>query len=255
MILGIGTDLANIDRIAATLDRLQVTEGIAISPLIADLTTQGGLSGQFRGRVNGEAPVTGTLVSVAAGPAVRINADDGGQVLRAAGIFQSARGGAMELILQASGTQGNYDGQLRIDGPRLRNAPVMAELLNIISVVGLIEQLGAEGMGLGNVEARFRITRTQLILTEGVAIGPSIGLSLDGTYDLRARQLDMSGVISPLNAVNGLFGAILSGRREGLFGFAYNLTGSAENPQVTVNPLSILTPGVFREIFRSPPPN
>ncbi|WP_439140168.1 hypothetical protein, partial [Roseicyclus sp.] len=44
--------------ITATLDRLQVTEGIAISPLIADLTTQGGLSGQFRGRVNGEAPVT-----------------------------------------------------------------------------------------------------------------------------------------------------------------------------------------------------
>jgi hypothetical protein len=241
--------------ITATLDRLQVTEGIAISPLLADLTTQGGLSGQFRGRVNGEAAVTGTLVSVAAGPAVRINADDGGQVLRAAGIFQSARGGEMELILQASGTQGNYDGQLRIDGPRLRNAPVMAELLNIISVVGLIEQLGAEGMGMGNVEALFRITPTQLILTEGVAIGPSLGLSLDGTYDLRARQLDMSGVISPLNAVNGLFGAILSGRREGLFGFAYNLTGSAEDPQVTVNPLSILTPGVFREIFRSPPPN
>ena len=241
--------------IAATLDRLQVTEGIAISPLIADLTTQGGLSGQFRGRVNGEAPVSGTLVSVAAGPAVRLRADDGGQVLRAAGIFQSARGGEMELILEPSGIQGSYDGRLRIDNPRLRNAPVMAELLNIISVVGLIEQLRAEGIGMGNVEARFRVTPTQLLLTEGVAIGPSLGLSLDGTYDLRSKQLAMSGVISPLNAVNGLFGAFLGTRREGLFGFAYNLTGSAENPQVTVNPLSILTPGVFREIFRSPPPN
>ncbi|MBF9047383.1 hypothetical protein LSUCC0031_09690 [Rhodobacterales bacterium LSUCC0031] len=241
--------------ITATLDRLQVTEGIAISPLIADLTTQGGLSGQFRGRVNGEAPVTGTLVSVAEGPAVRLSADDGGAVLRAAGVFQSARGGEMELILAATGTQGSYDGLLRIDGPRLRNAPVMAELLNVISVVGLIEQLSAEGIGMGNVEARFRVTPTQLILDEGVALGPSLGLSLDGTYDLRSKELDMSGVISPLNAVNGLFGAILGTRREGLFGFAYNLTGPAENPQVTVNPLSILTPGVFREIFRSPPPN
>ena len=161
----------------------------------------------------------------------------------------------MELILEPSGIQGSYDGRLRIDNPRLRNAPVMAELLNIISVVGLIEQLRAEGIGMGNVEARFRVTPTQLLLTEGVAIGPSLGLSLDGTYDLRSKQLAMSGVISPLNAVNGLFGAFLGTRREGLFGFAYNLTGSAENPQVTVNPLSILTPGVFREIFRSPPPN
>ena len=241
--------------ITATLDRLQLTEGIAISPLIADLTTQGGLSGQFRGRVNGEAQVTGTLLSAARGPAVRLRAEDGGAVLRAAGIFQSARGGEMELILEATGDAGNYDGLLRIDGPRLRNAPVMAEILNIISVVGLIEQLSAEGISLGTVEARFRIAPTELILTEGVAIGPSLGLSLDGRYDLRARALDMAGVISPLNAVNGLFGAILGTRREGLFGFAYTLTGSAENPQVTVNPLSILTPGVFREIFRNPPPN
>lgn len=241
--------------ITATLDRLQVTEGIAISPLIADLTTQGGLSGQFRGRVNGAAPVSGTLVNTTTGPAVRIRADDGGAVLRAAGIFQSAVGGEMELILEASGVDGNYDGMLRIDNPRLRNAPVMAELLNIISVVGLIEQLSAEGIGMGNVEAAFHVTPRQLILTEGVALGPSLGLSLDGTYDLRSKALDMSGVISPLNAVNGLFGAFLGTRREGLFGFAYDLTGSAQNPQVTVNPLSILTPGVFREIFRSPPPN
>jgi hypothetical protein len=32
------------------------------------------------------------------------------------------------------------------------------------------------------------------------------------------------------------------------------LTGPSENPQVTVNPLSILTPGLFRDIFRRPPP-
>ena len=65
----------------------------------------------------------------------------------------------------------------------------------------------------------------------------------------------MQGVISPLNVVNGVIGAIFSPRREGLFGFAYQLTGNAQSPQVTVNPFSILTPGVFREIFRRPPPS
>jgi hypothetical protein len=54
--------------------------------------------------------------------------------------------------------------------------------------------------------------------------------------------------------VNGIFGAIFSPRREGLFGFSYRLTGSAESPDVAVNPLSILTPGIFREIFRQEPP-
>ena len=241
--------------ISATLDRLQVTEGIAFSPILAELTTQGGLSGQFRGRVNGDAPVTGTFVSTPNGPAVRIRADDGGQVLRSAEIFRSAYGGQMELILQASGAQGVYDGLLRIDSPRLRNAPVLAEMLNVVSVVGLLDQLSGEGINLGTVEAQFRLTPTQLILTEGVALGAALGLSLDGTYDLASRQLDMAGVLSPLNAVNGLIGAIFTPRREGLFGFAYRLTGSSSAPQVTVNPLSILTPGIFREIFRRPPPS
>ena len=128
-------------------------------------------------------------------------------------------------------------------------------MLNIVSVVGVIDQLTGDGINMGEVEARFRITPTGLTLTEGVALGPSLGLSLQGSYDLASRQLAMDGVLSPLNAVNSVFGAIFSPRREGLFGFAYTLTGPAQAPQVDVQPLSILTPGVFREIFRRPPPN
>jgi hypothetical protein len=241
--------------ITARLDRLQVSAGIALTGVSADLTSEGGLSGQFAGQVNGQAPITGTLVATETGPAVRIRAEDGGAVLRAAEVFRSAHGGAMELVLQATGATGTYDGTLSIDSPRLRNAPVMAELLNLISVVGLLEQLSGEGINLGEVDARFRLTPAQVILSQGTAVGPSLGLSMDGTYDLARRSLEMQGVVSPLYVVNGLIGAIFAPRREGLFGFSYRLTGQAENPQVFVNPLSILTPGVFRDIFRSPPPD
>jgi hypothetical protein len=68
------------------------------------------------------------------------------------------------------------------------------------------------------------------------------------------RRFDMQGVVSPLYMVNGLVGALFAPRREGLFGFSYRLTGTAQNSNVSVNPLSILTPGIFREIFRRPPP-
>jgi hypothetical protein len=57
-----------------------------------------------------------------------------------------------------------------------------------------------------------------------------------------------------LYVVNGLVGGLFTPRREGLFGFTYRLTGTADNSDVTVNPLSVLTPGIFREIFRRPPP-
>lgn len=237
------------------LDRLQITEGIALNDLQADLSSARGLSGQFVGRINGQAPVTGTLISTETGPAVRVRAADAGAVLRAAGLLRTIHGGEMELIIGATGAAGVYDGQLDIAGPRLRDAPAMAELLNVISVVGLLEQLGGEGINLGEVEARFQIRPSQIVVSRGSAVGPSMGISLDGVYDIAARQLDMQGVLSPLYLVNGMIGALFAPRREGLFGFSFRLTGPPDDTDVAVNPLSILTPGIFREIFRRPPPN
>jgi hypothetical protein len=63
----------------------------------------------------------------------------------------------------------------------------------------------------------------------------------------------MQGVISPIYLLNGI-GSILTRPGEGLFGFRYRLTGTAEDPVVSVNPLSILTPGMFRDMFRAAPP-
>ena len=59
----------------------------------------------------------------------------------------------------------------------------------------------------------------------------------------------MQGVISPVYLLNGV-GAIFTKRGEGVFGFNYTLSGTADAPEVGVNPLSILTPGMLRGIFR-----
>mgnify|MGYP001113056130 CR=1 FL=1 len=242
--------------IDVTLNRLQVTEGIALTGLRADLTSDGGLSGPFNAQVNGAAAVTGTLVVTGNGPSVRIVADDAGAALRAAGLFDGVFGGNMELRLNATGAAGTYDGQFTMrNEPRLRGAPAVAELLNLISVVGLLEQLSQEGINLGGVDARFRITPDRIVLSQGTAVGPSMGLSMDGIYYTAARQFDMQGVISPLYLINGAMGAFVAARREGVFGFTYRLRGAPENIDVSVNPLSIMVPGIFRDIFRRPSPD
>ena len=53
--------------------------------------------------------------------------------------------------------------------------------------------------------------------------------------------------------MNGI-GAFLTRQGEGLIGFNFNLKGETTQPNVTVNPLSAFTPGMFREIFRRPAP-
>lgn len=76
---------------------------------------------------------------------------------------------------------------------------------------------------------------------------------MDGTYNLGAGTLDFQGVLSPIFFLNGI-GSIFTRKGEGLIGFNFKLTGPANQPNVGVNPLSALTPGMFREIFRRPPP-
>lgn len=241
--------------LTVALERLQIADGIALTGVRADLQTGGGLRGPFSGSVNASAPVSGVLVSGPEGTSVRVASQDGGAVMRAAGIYRNAYGGDMTLLLQATGETGVYEGRLEVDGPRLRDAPAFAELLSLISVVGLLEQLDGEGINLGEVDARFRLSPERIALREGTAVGPSMGLSMDGIYDVGSRRFDMHGVISPIYIVNGLFGALFAPRREGLFGFSYRLTGTPGAADVSVNPLSILTPGIFREIFRAPPPD
>ncbi len=231
------------------LDRLIVTSDIALTGFRGDFSLIGGLSGDFQARLNGGPVVAGTAVPGRHGTAVRLRSADAGGTMAAAGVFSSARGGDMDLTLTPRATAGHYDGRLKIRNVRVRNANVLADLLNAISVVGLLEQLNGQGLVFNEAEGDFLLTPQLVDLKRGSATGASLGVSMAGIYQTASRKLAMQGVISPVYLLNGV-GAIFTKRGEGVFGFNYTLSGTADAPEVGVNPLSILTPGMLRGIFR-----
>ncbi len=238
------------------LDRLTVSDGIALAPLTGRLdTTAGGLSGTFKARLNGRTPVEGTLAPANAGTAFRLQSASAGGVLRDAGLTPNAQGGTLDIVLTpvSGASAGTFNGEFLISDIRLRNAPVMADLLDAISVVGLLDQLSGPGIKFETIDGQFRLNRRQIRLNQAAAVGTSIGISADGILDLRSDQMDFQGVISPVYFLNGI-GSLLTRRGEGLFGFNYRMAGPAADPNIRVNPLSILTPGAFRQIFRRSPP-
>ncbi len=85
---------------------------------------------------------------------------------------------------------------------------------------------------------------------------PAIGASADGYIDRPKGMLALKGSLVPAYGVNSLIsnvpllGDILASKKgEGIFGVTYSMTGNAEQPTITTNPLSILTPGILRRIF------
>lgn len=249
---GGGDDGEGAAPLEVRLDSLVISDSIRLTDFAGSFGTEGGLDGPFTARVNGGTQITGRVLPEPGGSAVRITSQDAGRAMADAGVLRNMRGGALDLVLRPSGP-GQQDGRVTVRGTRLVQAPALTELLSAISVVGLIDQMNAEGIGLDTVEAEFTLSRDMLTLYNAAAVGPSLGLSLDGRYDLGTERMDMQGVLSPIYFVNSI-GELFTRRGEGLFGFNFTMTGSADNPRVQVNPLSILTPGMFRDIFRRPPP-
>jgi hypothetical protein len=56
----------------------------------------------------------------------------------------------------------------------------------------------------------------------------------------------LNGIIGHLPLVGWV---LTGGEDQGLFAASFRLTGSNDDPTVTVNPLSALTPGLLRKMF------
>ncbi len=250
---GGSTAASGVGPIRYALDRIVVTDSIALHGARGRISTQGGVNGQFQGRLNGQTPVNGVVVGQANGTALRIQSDDAGGVFRSAGLLKNAQGGSFDMTLVPSARAGVFSGQIKAKNTRVKNAPAMLALINSISLVGLVTELTGQGLLFTEVDADFELAPTHIKLIKSSAVGPSIGLSMDGVYDLNSSVLNMRGVLSPIYVVNAI-GRVLTRKGEGLIGFTFRLRGTADDPSVQVNPLSGLAPGFLREIFRGSKP-
>lgn len=246
-----GASAAASPPMRVTLNRLQVTDTIWLQGLAGTFKTTDGLDGPFEARINGGTGISGRIVPQNGRTAVRITSADAGGVLRSAGVLQQAVGGSMDLALLPVGKGGAFDGQLKVEGVSIKDAPSMAALVNSLSVVGLVNEMNGDGIYFDEVEAEFRLTPGRMTLSRGSAVGASLGLSMDGVYATDTGQIAMQGVVTPVYLLNGI-GSLLTRKGEGLLGFNYRLTGAAKKPKVSVNPLSVLAPGGLRDIFRGP---
>src|SRR4029077_18267855 len=89
--------------------------------------------------------------------------------------------------------------------------------------------------------------------------GPIIGGTIEGTIDYPANQVLMSGTFIPAYGLNNLpaqiplFGLFFGANsNEGVFGMTFQVVGTPSKPDVRVNPLSALMPGLTRKIMEFP---
>ena len=190
---------------------------------------------------------------------LRITSNDAGAALQTFDYYDNLRGGRLTLVgkyddmLPAS----RFSGTATIDGFRIINAPLLAELLNIASITGILENLGGLGIAFGKLEAPFESQNDVIKIKNASVTGLSLGLTASGTLNTALETVDIKGTIVPAYAINTaltripIIGLLFSGGEKdgGVFAATYAMTGSVKKPDISTNPLSVLAPGILRKLF------
>jgi uncharacterized protein YhdP len=152
--------------------------------------------------------------------------------------------------------QSPVDARVEVSEFKLVNAPTLARILTIASFTGINNLLQGEGISFQRLDGDATYEAGTLSTELLHAYGPALGVTTKGTVDLDAEQLDLTGVVVPAASTNRVLGNIpvlgrllTGGEGEGLFAVTYDVDGSFDQPDVSVNPLSALAPGFLRGLF------
>lgn len=243
------------------LDQVRVTEDRVFNRVAGSLAFDGIRLSRLDVTAETE---SGASLSVEVGPretggdSIKILAADAGAVIRAMDISGSISGGGLDFIAERTSFDDPYTGTLRLSDFLLREAPVAARVLAAVSLVGLADAANTQGLSFDLAEIEFTDHDGFLELRNGRANGSSIGITVEGAIDLDAGQLDLAGSVVPVAGLNRFLGAIpllgavlTGGENGGVIAFNYRVSGAIDDPQVSVNPLSALTPGFLRSVFFS----
>lgn len=252
--------VANFDKIRGFNNRivrnailLYESRGGRLSRL--DMTANGsdGRSYTVQAQLNGN----DTLFSMAT--------NDAGTALAFTDIYTRMERGSLEASLLQS-EAGPFIGPVRIKQFNLVNEPRLARLAsNVKSQIPtdrgsarreIIPDAEDKVIKFQLADAKIERGTGYLNVQDAVIRSGTMGLTAAGkVYDAKDR-IALSGTFMPANSLNlavskiPILGQLLSnGRDNALIGISYSLQGMRKDPQLVINPLSIVTPGVFNRVF------
>ena len=257
--------------IDAKLDRMAMRDGVSIMPFNLNLAGVGNrpsalaLSGNIT-KDDKSAPIAANLQTSSAGRKVTLTTGDTGLLARGLFAFESMRGGAMSATVNLPGQAGDsvnpgnpapdFTGTLVVKNFNMINQPFLARLFSAGSLTGLGDLMGGDGMTMEELNLPFSSKNNVISVKDARAVGRAIGASADGYIDRPKNMIALKGSLIPAYGLNSLIsnipllGDLLASKKgEGIFGVTYSVSGNSEQPDISTNPLSMLTPGILRRIF------
>ncbi len=198
-------------------------------------------------------------------PRVQVETADAGAFLRFIDLYRRMIGG--RLTIDTTANDGRQDGQLVVNDFILRNEPALRRAGEAPAAAAPADDNAriarpravatAQGdVAFEKVRVDFVRSSGRIDIKDGVMWGALLGVQFEGIIDAPRDRIEVTGTYVPAYALNNAFaqvpvvGLILGGGQHGgLFGVNFKVSGAFAAPAVMVNPLSAITPGVFRRFL------
>jgi len=211
--------------------------------------------------LNGTSPAAVDLEQSEGARLIRAEAHDAGAAFRLIGFYPSVEDGEASLQVNLdAGAVGSKSGTLWARNFTLLGDSVVNDVLtdpNSAAVLGENkQQVTRQRIAFDQLRAPFTVGGGKFRLRDAYMNGSQLGATMRGTVDFKAQTVDLGGTYVPLYGLNSALGAIpilgkvFVGRQgEGVVGITFAIKGNLDDPEVLVNPISAITPGIFRQIF------
>jgi uncharacterized protein YhdP len=183
--------------------------------------------------------------------------NNAGEALKFLSISDHLRGGTLGANITIEDQNGLWDwvasGRVDMGEVHLIRAPLLAKILSLLSIQQLISR--EEGILFREVEGSFKLASKLLKVSSLRMSGPSLGLMFKGAVDFANDKMDMEGKLIPAEGLNRLvgnipiIGTLVTGSQNALIAADFTVEGKIADPEISVNPLSVITPGVIKDLY------
>lgn len=193
-----------------------------------------------------------------------IESTNAGNALAFTNIYTRMEGGKLTARLKRQ-DNGPFIGPVNLQDFTVINEPRLEKMVSNVrrQLPGdrgqnskVIPLAGDQRVSFQLAQSRIEKGEGYLKVKDAIIRSPIIGLSLDGLVYDKQDYMKLSGTFMPANSVNLAVSAIpilgrlfANGKDRALIGITYQLSGPRSNPELLVNPLSIVTPGFFNKVF------
>lgn len=247
--------------VTAKLDKLWLSANQSLTDVTARVSRLGTIwrEAAIDGTLAGGAPVHIQLTPEdATARHLVVTSTDAGGFLSTFRLLSNVVGGTLRIDGSFDDTKPNHPlaGHLTVSNYRVVRAPLLARLLTVAAFTGVLDVMTGDGIIFISMDVPFTLAEGVLTLKDAQAAGPSLGITGNGQIDLDHDRIAVEGTVVPAYLVQGIVSgipligpAISGGKGAGLFAVTYAMKGATSDPEVTVNPLTALTPGFLRGLF------